>query len=76
MPRIGAFFGIVIYMYWDDVQRHHAPHFHARHGGDEAVFAIENGQILRGGLPKKSARHVRTWIDAHRAELGRSRKEH
>ncbi|MEE8410239.1 MAG: DUF4160 domain-containing protein, partial [Myxococcota bacterium] len=37
MPRIAEFFGIAIYMYWFDNQRHRLPHVHARYGGREAV---------------------------------------
>lgn len=28
VPRVSAFFGIVIYMYWEEAD-HHRPHFHA-----------------------------------------------
>ena len=34
MPRISEFFGIAIYMYWFDRQKHQVPHFHARFAGD------------------------------------------
>jgi hypothetical protein len=34
VPRISEFFGIMIYMYWFDRQKHQGPHFHARFGGD------------------------------------------
>ena len=29
MPRVSAFYGIVIAVYYDDVGPHSAPHFHA-----------------------------------------------
>lgn len=44
MPRISIFFGIVIYMYYDD---HLPPHFHALYGGSEAVFDLE-GNLIKG----------------------------
>lgn len=33
MPRLSAFYGVVIYMYWRD---HSPPHFHAEYGDQEA----------------------------------------
>lgn len=49
MPRISEFFGIVIYMYWFDQQKHKSPHFHARFAGDEAVFDLD-GRCLEGDI--------------------------
>ena len=65
MPRISEFYGIVIEMYFDD---HPPPHFHARHGGDNAVISIE-GELLAGSLPSRALRLVREWTKLHHAEL-------
>ena len=47
MPSICRFFGIVIYVYYDD----HAPaHFHAKYAGHEALYEIETLRIYRGNL--------------------------
>jgi hypothetical protein len=35
MPRISEFFGVLIYMYYND---HAPPHFHAEYGGREAHY--------------------------------------
>jgi hypothetical protein len=43
MPRISQFFGVVIYMYFND---HRPPHFHAEYGEFEAVYAIDTLDIL------------------------------
>jgi hypothetical protein len=48
MPTISRFYGIVIRMYFAD---HAPPHFHALYGGEEAVVAIADGSVLRGGIP-------------------------
>ncbi|WP_232073954.1 DUF4160 domain-containing protein [Spirosoma aureum] len=49
MPEISRFFGIIIYMYAKD----HLPlHFNAEYNGEEAMFAIESGEIIIGSLPK------------------------
>ena len=48
MPRLSAFYGIVIYMYWKD---HGPPHFHADYGEDNAAIVISDGRVLAGGCP-------------------------
>ncbi len=51
MPLIGSFYGVLIYLYWLDTRQHHLPHIHAMYAGDEAVFGIDNGELLDGSLP-------------------------
>ena len=36
MPRISAFYGIVIWMYYDERPHDGRPHFHATYADDEA----------------------------------------
>jgi hypothetical protein len=56
MPRISAFYGIVVTMYHSD----HAPaHFHARYGEYEAQIVIETGELLAGYLPVRALRLIR-----------------
>ena len=43
MPRICEFFGIVIYMYYND---HRPPHFHAEYAEREALFSRARSVIL------------------------------
>jgi hypothetical protein len=66
MPRISAFYGIVIEMYYGD---HPPPHFHARHGDYRAKVAIATGDVIAGALPGRALRLVREWIAEHRDEL-------
>ena len=66
MPTISMFYGIVIQMYWQD---HDPAHFHVRYGGDQAVIAIESGQVMRGGLLSRALALVREWAELHRDEL-------
>lgn len=68
VPRISEFFGIVIYMYWFDHQRHQAPHFHARFAGSEAVFDLQ-GKRIEGDLGLRANRLVAEWCSERRAEL-------
>ena len=66
MPRISAFYGIIIAMYFDD---HPPPHFHARYGEYEAQVAIATGEVLVGDLPRRALALVREWTALHRDEL-------
>ena len=68
MPRISEFFGIVIYMYWFDRQKHRTPHFHARFAGEEAVFDL-TGKCLEGNLGPRASRLVAEWCDERQVEL-------
>jgi Domain of unknown function (DUF4160) len=66
MPRISAFYGIVITMYWRD----HAPaHFHAAYSGHVAAIEIEGLELIEGWLPPRAVRFVREWAATHRNEL-------
>ena len=51
MPRICSFYGIDVYMYWNE--SHHArPHFHARYAGEAASVAL-NGDLIAGAWPRR-----------------------
>ncbi len=66
MPGVSRFFGIVIYMYYND----HAPaHFHAVYGDFEAVYTIETLEVMRGDLPRRAHALVIEWAVLHRYEL-------
>lgn len=67
MPRISAFYGIAIYMYWNEGD-HATPHFHAHHGGQRASISI-GGTVLAGGLEARTISLVREWAGLHRNEL-------
>jgi Domain of unknown function (DUF4160) len=67
MPRLSAFYGIVVYMY---IRDHGVGHVHARHGGNEGVFEISTGALIAGSLKPRQAALVREWISRHTVELG------
>ena len=69
MPRISAFYGIVIWMYYDEVHHRGRPHFHATYADDEATIDIEGLTIIAGALPPRGQRLVIEWARAHQAEL-------
>ncbi len=66
MPQISEFYGITIYMYYED---HNPPHFHAAYGDYRAMVDIENGCIFKGELPNKQVKLVLAWCEIHRDEL-------
>jgi hypothetical protein len=65
VPRISAFYGIVIWMYRPD---HPPPHFHAQYGEAWAQVAFD-GLVLGGSLPPRALRLVRQWARLHPNEL-------
>ena len=66
MPRISEFFGIIIWMYYDE---HNPPHLHAEYQGNWAVLDFQ-GNIVKGDLHSRTAlRLVRDWVDLHVEEL-------
>ena len=66
MPTIAYFYGISIYMYYDD---HNPPHFHALYGEHEAKIAIDTGQLMEGTLPRRAMRLVSEWALERKPEL-------
>ena len=66
MPRISAFYGIVITMYFAD---HPPPHFHAKYGEYQAQVAITTGEVLNGELPRRAQALVAEWTELRREEL-------
>lgn len=66
MPRISAFYGIVISMYFAD---HDPPHFHAIYGEHQARILIETLEPMDPGLPKRALRLIEEWGMRHRDEL-------
>ncbi len=69
MPSISMFYGIIIYLYFMDNKRHHAPHIHANYQEHEAVIAIPHGEVLEGSLPKSKMKLVQAWVELHQDEL-------
>lgn len=67
MPRISFFYGIAIWMYWNEGV-HARPHFHARYG-DEAASISLDGEVIAGSLPRRALALVAEWTALHRQEL-------
>jgi hypothetical protein len=69
MPTISMFYGIVIYLYFYDDERHKAPHIHAKYQGQDASVSIVDGEVLAGDIPQAKLRLVQAWIEIHRESL-------
>lgn len=69
MPVISTFFGIIVYIFSYDDKRHHRPHIHIKCGEFEAGIAIDDGDILYGGLPRSKMKLIQAWIEIHQHEL-------
>ena len=66
MPRICSFYGIVIWIYWDD---HEPPHFHATYGEFEILIKIMDLSVYAGSLPSRAFGLVMEWASLYQEEL-------
>jgi Domain of unknown function (DUF4160) len=54
MPRLSAFYGLVIFK---PANNHEPPHFHVRYAEHKGRFNISSGEQLPGGtLPRRAVR--------------------
>lgn len=65
MPTISRFYGIVIFMNYND---HLPPHFHARYQDQEVVVEIETGMV-RGKMSRRALQMIFEWSERYRREL-------
>lgn len=65
MPRISMFYGLVVFMYYDD---HAPPHFHVLYEGQDSSFDLR-GALLEGTIASRAQRLVREWAQKHHDEL-------
>ncbi len=69
MPVISVFYGLIIMMYFYYNKKHNLPHIHVKYQNDEAVFSINDGNLIEGKLPKNKIKLVEAWIEIHREDL-------
>ena len=65
MPELSRFFGIIIRMFVEAGEPHHAAHFHAYYQNAMAVFTIEPIELVADGLPVRQRRLVEAWAELH-----------
>lgn len=66
MPRVCEFYGIAIYVYYDD---HPDPHFHAVYGSAEVEIKIRDLSLMAGRLPPRAMGLVVEWASARKVAL-------
>jgi hypothetical protein len=69
MPTISMFYGIIVRMFFRDIERHARPHIHAEYQGSVGVYAIDDGALLAGSLPPNKHKLVVAWVEIHREDL-------
>jgi hypothetical protein len=74
VPRVSAFRGIVIWMYFDENIHPGRPHFHAKYAGVKANYDIRTLQAIVGQLHPRANRLVVEWGRVHQFELRRDWK--
>jgi hypothetical protein len=68
LPTVSRFFGIVVFLNYND---HTPPHFHARYGDDEVTVEIHGGAVT-GTMSKRALRLVLEWAEIHEEALMRN----
>lgn len=66
MHRISSFYGIIIWMYYND---HNPPHFHAAYGEYVISIRIADLSVYSGSLPSRAFGLVLEWALIHQEEL-------
>lgn len=69
MPELVRFFGIIIRMFVETGERHHAPHIHVYYQEYIAVYGIHPIELLAGELPRRQQRLVEAWMELYQSEL-------
>ena len=69
MPTISMFYGILIRMFFRDIDKHGLPHIHADYQGHVAVYSLLDSAVLAGSLPANKHKLVVAWLTIHQDEL-------
>jgi len=65
MPEISRFYGISIYIFYNE---HNPPHFHAEYSGHKAIIAIKD-RIVKGDMPNRALKLIFEWLDLYSEQL-------
>ena len=65
MPEISRFYGIIVSLFWKDLN---PPHIHFVYGGYECSISVLD-RIVDGQAPAKVIAKVNEWLDLHEAEI-------
>jgi hypothetical protein len=59
-------YGITIHLFGND---HNPPHFHAYNADYEAQIEISSLEIIKGAMPNKMMKVIRTWAETNKQML-------
>jgi hypothetical protein len=68
MPTISEFYGIRIWMYYDESCGHQLAHFHAKYNKYDVSISLD-GKVLAGYMPPKKMNLLNKWFNMHIKEL-------
>jgi hypothetical protein len=66
MPEISRFYGISVYIYYDD---HNPPHFHAIYNKSKVIISIETLGVIAGKFPPRALGMLIEWATINQNEL-------
>lgn len=69
VPTISMFYGILIRMFFKDIEKHKLPHIHAEYQGEIAVYSIPDGELLAGKMNPKKQKLIVAWVEIHKDDL-------
>jgi len=67
MPVISFFYGIIVYMFWDE-GTHNKPHIHVEYDHYTATIDLD-GKYIKGKLPPKKKKLLDAWIELRHEDL-------
>lgn len=68
MPVLSRYEGYIITMRLRK-KEHNPPHVHVKYQNREALFALSDGEILDGWIPKKGQKYVKEFILHYKGKL-------
>jgi len=68
MPTLSRFYGMVIFMNYND---HQPPHFHARYQDQEVLVEIDTG-VVQGKMARRALQMIFEWAEKYQNELRRN----
>jgi Domain of unknown function (DUF4160) len=69
MPTISMFYGVLVRMFFNDIEKHKLPHIHVEYQGQVGTYSILDGDLLAGKLPPNKHKIVVAWIEIHMEDL-------
>ncbi len=66
MPRISEFYGLQVYLYYND---HEPAHFHVRYGEYHTRISIDPVRLIDGRMPRRALNMVLEWAEMQQLAL-------